>query len=139
MMQTPVAQNQRSALRSTVRRKFEAWLDRLRQHGCAALDYRLTGAVVERLCVSHFHGPYRVVVAFETKTRATLLLIGPHDHDPAVDIYTRLYRLAGIEPPAGQRTKPPCCGKDGTPPMLGADIDDLIARAHSLARTRRGG
>ena len=63
---TRLAAAQRDALRATSRKRYDAWLARLEHEGCKVLDYRLTGEVVERFCVSHLHGNLRVVVAFET-------------------------------------------------------------------------
>ena len=66
-------------------------------------------------------GPLRVVVAFSAHNLATILLVGPHDdQDPFMDVYSRLYELAGLtDPPTAERTKPPCCGKeDGKPPVF---------------------
>jgi hypothetical protein len=49
-----------------------------------------------------------------------------------------LYELAGVRPKLSEkRTKPPCC-EDAAPPIADADlVDDLVARARALAKSRR--
>jgi len=83
-------------------------------------NYRLSGDdLLSKFCVAHLSGPLRVVVAFSAHNVATILLVGPHDEqDPFMDVYSQLYDLAGLaEPPAAERSKPPCCGEeDGKPP-----------------------
>lgn len=135
---TKLAKAQIDLLRSKDSSAFASWLEDFKHRGCAALDYRLTGDVVDRLCVRHIRGPLRAVVAFETAEEAVVLLVGPHDdRDPAIDIYTRLYESLGLPVPAGGRTKPPCCGDLSEPPAWGAEIDDLVALLDSAARHRR--
>jgi len=61
-----------------------------------------------------------------------------------MDVYSQLYELAGLsEPPAVERTKPPCCGKeDGKPPVPDGELlADLADRARQLsgAAKRRAG
>lgn len=51
-------------------------------------------------------------------------------------MYAALYELAGVTVPAGERTKPPCCGADGTPPMDDLAVDELVDRALRVRRTR---
>src|SRR5262249_2998664 len=110
--------------------------------GCGALACRLSGpAPVDHLCVKHLQGSLRVVVAFETRERAWILLVGPHDdQDTVLNVYSELYRLIGAGPPddAG-RTKPPCGGQlEQLPPVLGAAITEILDRAARLRKTRRG-
>jgi hypothetical protein len=78
------------------------------------------------------------VVAFESVALAWVLLVGPHG-DPGVDVYDRLYELAGIRPPNSRaRTKPSCCDTTGSAPLAAAEIvDDLVRRARALSRTHR--
>ena len=112
----------------------------LEVNGCAALSYRLTGtSPLERLCDKHLGGTLRAVVAFESQTRAWLLLVADHnDDDPEFNVYAELYRLIGHEPEPGEkRTKPPCCGEDGLAPELGRQAEDLASRAAAIRRTRR--
>jgi hypothetical protein len=135
---TSLANLQIKQLRNTPRKRFDAWLRDLKSNGCAALGYRLTGDILERLCVKHLSGSLRAVVAFETATRATVLIVSDHDDsDPGIDVYTQLYQLTGAKPPTGKRMKPPCCSVDDEPPMWGTEIDELMARAHDLVRPPR--
>ncbi|GAA2330078.1 hypothetical protein GCM10009854_01070 [Saccharopolyspora halophila] len=136
---TPLAERQRKGLRSKHATAFARWLDELKHQGCRALGYRLTGQVVEHLCVRHLSGALRVVVGFHAADHATIVLIGPHDDtDPGLDVYTRLYALAGLQaPPAEQRTKPPCCDDAGLPPTRDDVVDQLVDRASDLVRQRR--
>jgi hypothetical protein len=78
-----------------------------------------------------------VVVAFSSHNVATILLVGPHDdQDPFMDVYSQLYELVDLaEPPATERTKPPCCGgRDGRPPIPDDELlADLVSRARQLS------
>ncbi|MET8451638.1 hypothetical protein [Streptomyces sp. NPDC005209] len=138
---TPLAKQQVADLRRAHRAAYDQFLSELRSQGCRALGYRLTGDVVEHLCVKHLVRALRVVVAFTAKDEATIVIVGPHDDDdPHNDVYTLLYELAGLErPPQGERTKPPCCGtEDGLPPLADQSLaDDLVSRCRDL--TRAGG
>lgn len=136
---TRVAEIQRKKLSGHVLRAYGSWLNRLRQDGCGALDYRMTGHTVERLCVRHLHGAWRVIVAFPSPRRAAIVLIGQHlDRVPELDVYRQLYELAGITTPSSaQRGKPPCCGSDDAAPEWAAELDDLVQRAHEVAGSRR--
>jgi hypothetical protein len=138
VLQTKLAEAQRNQLlRKAAAKKFEQWLQRLKKNGCTALEYRLTGEVAERLCVSHFDRAWRVVVAFETPRRAVILLIGVHDDDrPRINIYHQLYELAGVGVPTGKRTKPSCCTADQPPPLWGSEIYGLVERARKLTKSR---
>ncbi|WP_092926030.1 hypothetical protein [Actinopolyspora alba] len=137
---TSTAQQQRKMLRNKHAKHFEQWLEKLKRDGCRALQYRLTGDLVERLCVRHLTGPLRVIVAFHSAEHATIVLIGPHDDgDPGIDVYRHLYSLAGIETPSARtRTKPPCCDEEGHPPSDDEEIIDLVQRAQRLRRRRTG-
>ncbi|WP_033436705.1 hypothetical protein [Saccharothrix sp. NRRL B-16314] len=118
---------------------YERFLDELAHSGCLALGYRVTGPEpLPRLCVKHLRGADRVIVAFPTPRTAWILLVGPHDDDPGRDLYETLYELAGVRPKLTEkRTKPPCC-EDAAPPVADADlVDDLVARARALAKSRR--
>lgn len=120
---------------------FDEFLNDLAARGCQALAYRLTGETpVDHICVRHLRGLLRVVVAFETASRAWILLVGPHDdHDPILNVYAELYRLLDVEPELGSgRTKPPCCDEtEGEPPVLGEALTAILDRAASLRKTRR--
>ena len=138
--ETPRAQQQAAGLRKAARLAYDRFLDLLEAEGCAALTYRLTGDLpIDHLCVKHLTGSLRVVVGFQRPGSAWILLVGLHDRtDPDVDVYTELYRLAGLEDvPSGERTKPSCCGTEGTAPHLMSEVIDLVDRARMLRRTRR--
>ncbi|MCO1577829.1 hypothetical protein M8C13_18915 [Crossiella sp. SN42] len=126
-------------LKGRQRKSYDRWLADLKLRGCAAMQYRLHGEVVEHLCVSHLYEALRVVVAFESPRSAVIVLLGPHDDtDPGLDVYTRLYALAGIPVPTGKRTKPPCCAADGKPPALGEELGGLVDRMREQARALTG-
>ena len=129
-------------MRARERRAYDQFLDTLRARGCGALRYRLSGeGLLERLCVVHLAGRMRVVVAFESASAATILLVGPHiDDDPFLDVYTQLYALADLDsPPTAQRQKPACCeSEDRSPPILNLEaLDDLVRRARELSGADR--
>ncbi|MFB8137969.1 hypothetical protein [Streptomyces mirabilis] len=135
---TPLAKQQVAGLRRIHRAAYDQFLRELSSQGCKALGYRLTGDVVEHLCVKHLVRALRVVVAFTAKDEATIVIVGPHDDDdPHNDVYTLLYELAGLErPPQGERSKPSCCStEDGLPPLADQSLaDDLVSRARDLTR-----
>lgn len=140
MISTFRAQQQIASLDRTNSRAFAGFIDDLARNGCAALAYRLSGpSPLSRLCVKHLRGALRVVVAFESPHRACILLLGPHDTDPSRDVYGELYALLdALQPDGAGRTKPPCCGEDGTPPPgLGDAIADLIMRSAKDRAPRR--
>ncbi|MFC3892062.1 hypothetical protein ACFOWZ_11290 [Lentzea rhizosphaerae] len=69
-----------------------------------------------------------------------MLLVGPHDDDPGLDLYEALYEMAGVRPQLSEkRTKPRCCtDESGVPPLVDEHlVDDLVIRARALARARR--
>ncbi len=138
-METPVAGAQAALLRGPARQAYERFLDDLTHGGCAALGYRVTGPEpLPRLCVKHLRGTDRVIVAFPDPLTAWVLLVGTHEDDPGRNLYDALYELAGVRPRLNERrTKPPCCA-EGTPPVADVDlVDELVARARALAKSRR--
>lgn len=143
VVETPVAIAQVAALRGPSRRAYEHFLDELSHRACAALSYRVTGPEpLPRLCVRHLRGADRVVVAFNDADSAYVLLVGPHDADPGLDVYELLYRLVGVRPSdSTKRTKPSCCDPStgGTPTAEAALVDDLCRRARAISRSRRRG
>jgi hypothetical protein len=143
VLATPRADQQIAALNRQQTKHFNTFVDDLAARGCAALAYRLSGPVpIDHVCVKHLRDDLRVVVGFESPHRAWILLVGPHnDEDQEFNIYTELYRLLGVEPPdAAGRTKPPCCDEaDRIPPTLGPHLDDIVARAQQIRRSRRRG
>ncbi|MFD1044109.1 hypothetical protein ACFQ1S_00110 [Kibdelosporangium lantanae] len=128
-----------AGLRAAHRRHYNKWIDQLKAEGCKALGYRLTGDIVDRLCVRHLRANIRVIVAFETPELAWILLIGPHDNsDPGIDIYTIIYQALDTPIPSEKRIKPPCCdGTDQLPPGWGDHIDELIDSIVAFTRSRR--
>jgi hypothetical protein len=139
---TERAAQQVGQLHKKDRRSYDQFLLALRAHGCASLAYRLSGDDhLSKICVAHLSRALRVVVAFSAHNAATILLVGPHDdQDPFVDVYYQLYELAGLaEPPAAERTKPPCCGaEDGKPPIPDGELlADLADRARQLSGAAR--
>lgn len=136
---TPVAQAQADALRGPQRRRLEEAIREIERHGCAALDYRLSGSdLLERLCVKHLRGPGRLVVCFAEPDVAWLLLVGEHVDDPGRNVYDMLYVLVDHVPePNAGRSKPPCC-EDGQAPMVDEPaVDDLVDRTRDLLGRRR--
>jgi hypothetical protein len=135
---TERAAQQVGQLHKKERRSYDQFLLALRAHGCASLNYRLSGDdLLSKICAAHLAGALRVVVAFSAHNVATILLVGPHDdQDPFMDVYSQLYELAGLtEPPAAERTKPPCCEvEDGKPPIPDGELlADLVGRARQLS------
>jgi hypothetical protein len=135
---TERAAQQVNQLHKKERRSYDQFLLALRAQGCASLNYRLSGDdLLSKICVAHLGGTLRVVVAFSALNVAIILLVGPHDDkDPFLDVYSQLYELASLtEPPAAERTKPPCCEvEDGRPPMPDAELlADLAGRARQLS------
>jgi len=62
-----------------------------------------------------------------------VVLIAEHDRG-SKDVYGALYELLGISRPTGKRSKPPCCGDDGEPPIDPELLDHLVAAAKRLRR-----
>lgn len=129
---TPLATRQIKGLRGPAKAAFETFTADLARRGCAALDYRLTGESIERLCVHHLQGGWRVVVAFDAAPVVWVVLVAQHTREAASNVYDLLYALSGQRPePEQRRTKPACCDDEGEPP---AAEEELIA---SLARRTR--
>jgi len=138
--ETPRASQQVGSLRRKDRERYDQFLDMLEAEGCKALTYRLTGDLpIDHLCVKHLAGNLRIVVGFEGPRQAWVLLVGVHDRaDPGVDVYTELYRLAGLDDvPEGERTKPSCCDSDGVAPFMAPEVTQLANQARMIRRRRR--
>jgi hypothetical protein len=108
---TPLANNVIKELPRRSRLAYDQFEADLAARGCAALKYRLSGELLDHLCVLHLIGALRAIVAFESAEVAYVILAGNHDDSqPPPDVYRSLYALAAHEPPdqAG-RDKPPCC------------------------------
>jgi hypothetical protein len=138
---TPRAEQQIAGLNRRQSKSFNDFLNDLAARGCRALAYRLSGpAPLDHMCVKHLSGSLRVVVAFESRQRTWILLVGRHDDDDQImDIYAELYRLLGVDPPeAAGRLKPPCCDEaPDLPPLLGVSLTDVLDRATKIRKIRR--
>lgn len=139
--ETSLAARGAAGLRGRNLRDYNAFLDALAHEGCAAMGYRLSGPVIDRLCVKHVRGSLRAVVAFSADDVAWVLIVGDHVDDPRTNIYDELYRLVGHRPLPGQkRTKPPCCDDANVTPLDAFDpneVMDLVARVQRMARQAR--
>ena len=59
-------------------------VEALERVGCDAAGYRLSGEGVDRLCVVHLWGRWRLLLAFPEAEVAVVIDIGEHlAHDPA--------------------------------------------------------
>lgn len=129
-----------AGLRGAVRQSLKQALLALERSGCTAAGYRLTGQTVERLCVVHLYGSWRLLLAFAEPDLAVVVDVGEHlAADPHRDVYTRLYEVLGMEPADEPRDKPACCDDDNLPPVTSELGDDLADASRILARRRRGG
>lgn len=109
----------------------------LAHRGCEALDYRLTGDVVEHLCVRHLYGRHRAIVCFPGEDEAVILLVAEHlKADDPVNIYALLYRLLELKGPMEPRTKPPCCDEQSGPPLETELLERLEAGLKELGSLR---
>ncbi|MDX3188618.1 hypothetical protein PV458_09465 [Streptomyces sp. MN03-5084-2B] len=132
----------RDAMDRRHRKRYDDWLQELQSQGCEAMGYRMYGEFVERFCVKHLYDTDRAIVAFESPRQVTIVALGRHNaKNPSRDIYAWLYRVAGIEPPVGERTKPACCDAEGLPPDGSGVMDELVDRIREVAKStrRRGG
>jgi hypothetical protein len=135
---TPPASAYRDAMRRRERKNYDAWLNDFTRRGCAAMGYRMYGDGVDRLCVKHLSGNLRVIVVFDSQDEATIIALGPHDEaDRRVNVYSQVYAAAEINPPTGERTKPPCCDDDGFPPADAELADRLAENIRALEKTMR--
>lgn len=142
---TPTGQRSVDALRGKARDSYDEVLFRLASEGCRAASYRLTGPIVEHICSVPLYGRYRALVCFPDEERVVILLVGEHvRRSPELDVYRQLYRLLGLEEPAEERTKPPCCEDDADTPVDPDLLDRFEAAARKLQprrprrRQRRG-
>ncbi|MEV0455024.1 hypothetical protein [Catellatospora methionotrophica] len=135
---TALANQQFSALRGRQKLAVLDFLILIEAQGCAAMGYRLTGGEpLERICVKHLEGTWRIAVAFASEQHAWILLIGEHDaKNPDRDIYATLYLMIDQSPPSGMRTKPACCDPAGLPPIYD-QAEFLADRLRALRRGRR--
>lgn len=135
---TPYADLQVKALRGLVADQYEEFHIDLGAHGCEALDYRLTGSIIEHICSRHLRDLYRVLVCFRAEDDAVILLVGEHDErDPNRNLYALLYQILDLPIPKGQRKKPPCCDEEGVPPVDPELFDRFEAGLKELGRLRQ--
>lgn len=123
-------------LRADIRHRIEAIERNLRDRGCHAADYRLTGETLERLCaiqIGGVTGNWRIVIAFPEPDAVVLLYVGQHNERRGLNIYQDLYTVLGIAEPRSPRSKPSCCDEEGNPPING----DVLERIDLYARQRR--
>jgi hypothetical protein len=138
---TPIASDDLDGLPNDVDKVVEQKIRELESKGCAAADYRLSGEDVEHICIVILPRRHRMVIAFPAEEEVTILLVGPHNEaDTAVDVYTRLYEVLGIDVPTDKRRKPACC--TGAEPSVDGDlVDEFLERSKKLrlgrARRRR--
>ncbi len=83
VVETPTATTQVAGLRGPNRAAYDTFLPDLARRGCEAMDYRVTGDLLERLCVRHLRASWRAVVAFADPDVACVVLVGQHTSDPA--------------------------------------------------------
>lgn len=136
---TPIATDDFETLPNDVDKVVGQKLRELQRQGCAAADYRLSGADVEHICIVRLPRRHRMVIAFPDEEEVAILLVGPHDEtNPEVNVYTRLYESLNIEVPAGERRKPPCCS-DGQPPVDAELVDNFLdgSKKLRLGKARR--
>jgi hypothetical protein len=88
---TPLANKIIDQLPHRSRRAYDQFEGDLAARGCAALTYRLSGDLLDHLCVVHLIGAMRVIVAFESAEVAYVILAGDHDESqPPLDVYRQL-------------------------------------------------
>jgi hypothetical protein len=91
---TPLANKIIEELPRRSRRAYDQFEVDLAARGCAALAYRLSGGLLDHLCVAHLIGTMRVIVVFESAEVAYVVLVGNHDDSrPPLDVYRQLVPL----------------------------------------------
>lgn len=129
---TRISEAQIDALRGPNRKAFERFRADLADKGCEALHYRVTGEGLDKLCVRHVRGAWRVVVAFHPNENTAWIVREHADDDPGRNAYDLLYEIVGHRPsPDERRRKPPCCDEEGAAPDATDQMAQLLA-----ARTR---
>lgn len=113
---TETADRQLRALRGDRRKSALSVLNELEHQGCRAAGYRLTGDTLDRICCRHLYASHRMLIMWEDDDHAIVVLIAQHDGGTA-DVYATLIEALDLEVPQAARTKPPCCGDDGLPPV----------------------
>jgi hypothetical protein len=81
---------------------------------------------------------YRMLVAFPSEREVSILLVGRHLRNPALDVYMKLCRTLDLQMPPGERTKPPCCDSENdAPPVDDALVDRFQDGVKRLRRENR--
>ena len=130
---TTTAQRQLRDLRGRRQKAAIEALHDLLARGCEAAGYRLSGSALEHVCSRHLYADDRMLTAWPTEQSAVVVAIGRHDRSVS-GVYDLLMEHLGLETIKAERSKPPCCGEDGLPPVdqgLSASLVD------ALNRTRR--
>lgn len=133
---TPIGERDYRKLRADVKRAAESKEQALAREGCAAADYRLSGAAADRFCALHLMRDWRIVVGFPAPAEVAVLPIGRHIRGSRLDVYGRLYRSLGIDVPSAQRKKPPCCDDTGAAPVEMQTVERTVSRTKALIRGR---
>jgi hypothetical protein len=131
---TPIGEEDYRKLRADVQQVVGSKEDALAREGCAAADYRLSGALADRFCSLHLMRDWRMIVGFPAPKEVAILLIGRHIHGSHRDVYGRFYSSLGITVPSAQRKKPPCCEETGTAPVDADAVQRIAAGTKALAR-----
>lgn len=108
----------------------------LRDRGCAAAGYRLSGTVLDRVCCRHLYGADRLLTVWLADDHATVIAIGPHD-ETVSDVYAALLHALELEMPADEREKPPCCDDEDQPPVDGEVAPRIAEAIDRVARRSR--
>lgn len=119
------------SVRSAYADKYTA----LQKHGCAAADYRLSGAGAwPRFCVINLGSGYKLVLAFQDEH--TVVLAHLDRHDQRTDPYAWLEEAFGLPDRSGhgggQGNRVGCCADDGSPPV----DQDLAEALQSILYSR---
>jgi hypothetical protein len=125
-------------LRGRRRKAAADALAELRDRGCEAAGYRLSGAVLDHVCCRHLYGADRLLTVWHAEDHATVIAVGPHDQTSG-DVYAALLEALDLDMNDEERRKPPCCDDEGQPPS-DQDVAEVISDAIDRAAvgTRRG-
>lgn len=108
------------------------------KNGCQAAGYRLAGGQFEHVCSRHLYGDDRLLTVWPGDEHAIVVLVGPHTRTPG-SVYDQLLDALGIEMPANEREKPPCCDEEGKPPVNAAAASAIAEAVDNCSRRARRG
>ena len=109
-------------------------IQRLAMEGCRAAGYALSGDEPwPHICSVHVDG-LRIIVVFPSDTEVVVVKVAAHNDQS--DPYRELAAELGVPVSTGPRTKPPCCGPDGEPPV-DQNLVALIEAAFTRVTERR--